>query len=164
MPASELPPLISVITPVYNGQDSLDRAIRSVAAQTFSGWEHLIVDDCSTDGTSEIIAAWAGREPRIRALRNPENLGPSAAHNLGIHHAHGEFLCYLDHDDEYLPDYLAAVARLRDKGDVLVFRYDMVEDHESEIPPRERGIRSGDSRRYSSPRSPRRWAWPTGGH
>jgi GT2 family glycosyltransferase len=121
-------PLVSVIMPVYNGMATLERAVRSVQAQTFADWELLVVDDCSTDGSREAVASWAAVDPRIRPLCSAENRGPGAARNLGLRSARGEFIAYLDGDDEYDPQYLEHVARLRDKGDVLVFGYDFVQD------------------------------------
>lgn len=121
-------PVMSVIMPVHNGMPTLDRAVSSVRQQTFSDWELLAIDDCSTDGTLEILRAWAADEPRIRVLRTPENSGPGAARNLGLRRAQGRLVAYLDADDEYLADYLAHVARLGEKGDVLLFAYDVVND------------------------------------
>jgi glycosyltransferase involved in cell wall biosynthesis len=112
--------------PVYNGMATLERAVRSVQAQTVADWELLVVDDCSTDGSCEAVAAWAAADPRIRLLRKTENRGPGAARNLGLRSARGEFIAYLDGDDEFDSQYLEHVARLRDKGDVLVFGYDFV--------------------------------------
>jgi glycosyltransferase involved in cell wall biosynthesis len=123
---SENPPLVSVVMPVYNGMTTLERAVRSVQAQTLADWELLVVDDCSTDGSREAVAAWAAADPRIRPLYSPENRGPGAARNLALRSARGEFIAYLDGDDEYDPQYLGHVAQLRDKGDVLVFGYDFV--------------------------------------
>lgn len=128
MTAFENAPLVSVIMPVHNGMATLDRAVRSVRAQTFGDWELLIVDDGSTDGSAEAVAAWAAADPRIRPIRNAENRGPGAARNHGLRAARGEFIAYLDCDDEYDPQYLEHVARLRDKGDVLVFGYDFVHE------------------------------------
>ncbi|MBN2579012.1 MAG: glycosyltransferase family 2 protein [Pirellulales bacterium] len=94
-------PLISIIMPVYNGRSTLDRALQSVLNQTFSDWELLLIDDCSTDGSADILRLWEEREPRIKFLCTPENSGQCAARNLGLRHARGEFVCYLDQDDEY---------------------------------------------------------------
>ena len=114
--------------PVYNSMATLERALRSVQRQTFADWELLVVDDCSTDGSHETINKWAAADSRIRLIRSTENRGAGAARNLGLRSARGEFITYLDADDEYDPQYLENVARLRDKGDVLVFGYDFIED------------------------------------
>jgi glycosyltransferase involved in cell wall biosynthesis len=119
-------PFISVIMPVFNGAATLDRAIRSVQFQTFSGWELIAVDDCSTDDSMAILQRWAERDGRIRIERLDENRGVSAARNAAIRAARGEFVGYLDQDDEYYTDHLAHVRELKDRGDVLMFGYDFV--------------------------------------
>jgi len=67
-------PLVSIVTPVYNGEAFLEQCIESVLQQTYGNWEYVILDNASTDRTPDIIAAYAEREPRIRALGNPELL------------------------------------------------------------------------------------------
>jgi len=129
-------PLVSVIMPVYNGMETLERAVRAVQAQSFADWELLVVDDCSTDGSRDAAAACAAADPRIRPLHSAENRGPGAARNLGLRSARGQFIAYLDCDDEYDPQYLEHVARLRDKGDVLVFGYDFGLDRRRKLPRR----------------------------
>jgi glycosyltransferase involved in cell wall biosynthesis/GT2 family glycosyltransferase len=114
--------------PVRNGAALLGRAIRSLLRQTCPDWELIAVDDCSSDGSAEMLKAWADRDPRIRLVRLPENVGPGAARNAALRVAQGRMIAYLDHDDEYFPDYLEAVMRHRGKGDVLVFGYDVVHD------------------------------------
>ena len=121
-------PLISVILPVFNGRPLIERALSSLAAQSFSHWEAICVDDCSSDGTHELVKAWAVRDGRFRVVRLSENSGSSAARNAGIRVARGRQLTYLDHDDEYEPDYLYNVALHHSAGDVLFFSYDIVED------------------------------------
>ena len=123
-----MPPSISVVMPVFNGADVLDAALRSVAAQTFADWEIVAVDDRSSDGSHDVLTAWAERDPRVHVIRFQENCGVSAARNAAIVRAQGRFVTYLDHDDEYYSDYLANVARLGDKADVLMFGYDFVYD------------------------------------
>lgn len=97
-------PEISVIIPAYNRCRVLPRAVESVLAQTFRDWEVLIVDDASTEKTdfAEIIVS----DPRIRFLQHAENRGPAAARNTGLAAAHGEFIAFLDSDDEWLPEKL----------------------------------------------------------
>lgn len=99
------PPLVSIVIPAFDAAATLDRALASVAAQTYSPWEAIVVDDGSADGT----AAWVERrgDPRCRVLRRATRGGPSAARNDGIAAARGELVAFLDADDEWLPEKLA---------------------------------------------------------
>jgi glycosyltransferase involved in cell wall biosynthesis len=138
MPATENhepPPLISVIMQVHNGTATLDRAIRSVRAQTFSDWELVAVDDVSTDESYSVLQRWAASDARIRVVRLDENRGPASARNAAIGIARGRLIAYLDHDDEYYPDYLAQVDRLHGTGEVLIFALDVVYDDRDPAAP-----------------------------
>ncbi len=95
-------PLVSVVTPVFNASRLLPETITSVQAQTFTDWEHLLVDDGSTDDSAAVVQAAAKRDSRIRLLRTPRNLGPSEARNFGIDAARGRFVALLDSDDLWL--------------------------------------------------------------
>ena len=121
-----MPPFISVIMPVHDGTFTLNRAIRSVAAQQFADWEVVAVDDGSTDDTWNILQRWAAADCRIRPIRFEENRSMAAARNAAIEAARGEMLVFLDRDDEFYPYYLADVRRLADRADVLIFGYDYV--------------------------------------
>ena len=94
-------PKVSVIVPTHNRADLLPRAVDSVLAQTYGDYEILIVDDCSSDETQDVIAGFS--DPRIRSFRHDRNKGQSAAINTGIAHALGEYIGFLDDDDEWLP-------------------------------------------------------------
>jgi len=94
---------ISVITIVKNNEQLLPRAISSMLAQTFSGFEYLIVNDGSTDGTTAIIDDYANNDSRITPIHLQENIGRSMARNTGLDAATGEYVFFLDSDD-YLPD------------------------------------------------------------
>ncbi len=96
-------PLISVIIPTYNRAGMVKEATASVLAQTCRDFELLVVDDGSTDGTQETLAACGGN---IKALRLPARRGVSAARNAGIAAANGEWLAFLDSDDLWLPEKL----------------------------------------------------------
>jgi glycosyltransferase involved in cell wall biosynthesis len=100
-----VPPLVSTVIPTYNRRDLVGIAIRSALAQTHPAQEVLVVDDGSTDGTAEALAAAFG--DRIRVLRK-ENGGVSSARNHGMAAARGAYIALLDSDDEWLPDKLAA--------------------------------------------------------
>lgn len=98
-------PQVSGITIVYNGSAHLDEAIRSVRAQTFRDWELLIVDDGSTDTSRRIAHRHAVEDARISVLEHPDrrNHGMSATRNVGLSHARGEYVGFLDADDVWLP-------------------------------------------------------------
>ena len=99
-------PLISIVTPTYNRADTIQRAVASVRAQSWSDWELIVVDDGSTDDTTSRLA---GLDPRIRLLRQ-ENQGVTVARNTGLAAAKGELVAFLDSDDEWLPHHLALAA------------------------------------------------------
>src|SRR5215472_5885931 len=99
-------PLISIVMPTYNRADTIQRAIASIRAQSWSEWELIVVDDGSTDDTASRLA---GVDPRIRLLRQ-ENQGVTAARNTGLVAVKGELVAFLDSDDEWLPHHLALAA------------------------------------------------------
>lgn len=100
-------PLVSIVTPVYNAARWLPETLATVKAQTFTDWEHLLVDDGSSDGSAKIVQQAAHSDPRIRLLRAPRNAGPSAARNIALDAARGRFIAFLDADDLWLPEKLA---------------------------------------------------------
>jgi succinoglycan biosynthesis protein ExoO len=91
----------SVIIPAYNVSDIVGRAIRSAAAQTFRPLEILVIDDCSTDNTVEVVRALAKEIPSLRLLSTPANSGPSAARNVGLREAKADWIALLDSDDAW---------------------------------------------------------------
>ncbi|MEQ9620237.1 MAG: glycosyltransferase [Deltaproteobacteria bacterium] len=97
-------PKVSVIIPTYNRAEYLKQAIASALGQTFEDFELLIVDDCSSDNTSRIIENCT--DTRIRYIRNNENKGISAVRNIGINNSRGEYIAFLDDDDEWFSDKL----------------------------------------------------------
>jgi hypothetical protein len=99
-------PSLSVVMSVYNGQAFLLQAIESILAQTFPEFEFLIIDDGSTDKTTEILAGSASRDTRIRILRH-ENKGRAASLNIGIGLAKGKYIARMDADDVAMPYRLA---------------------------------------------------------
>jgi glycosyltransferase involved in cell wall biosynthesis len=114
-------PEISVCIPAFNHQKYIGACIDSVLNQTLAPSEVIITDDCSTDGTVDVVKAYA--DPRIRLFRNKVNSGPSVAANNNMRRARGEYLCLLASDDMFHPTKLARQADYlqRHPGVGLVF-------------------------------------------
>lgn len=104
-------PRVSVIIPAFNAEAHLAQALDSIVGQTFQDWEVVVGDDGSTDLTGEIASGFGSR---VKLVRNPTNLGPSAARNVAIARSSGELLAFLDSDDYWLPEYLEHQVRLHD--------------------------------------------------
>ena len=94
-------PKVTVIIPTHNRANLLTRAVQSVLSQTFTNYEIIIIDDYSSDDTQEIVAEFD--VPSIRSFRHDQSRGASAARNTGIAQARGEYIAFLDDDDEWLP-------------------------------------------------------------
>lgn len=136
---------VSIVIPLYNKARYVRRTLDSIAAQTFSDFEVIVVDDGSTDESAAIVAAYA--DERFR-LVSRSNAGPGAARNTGIAEARGEFIAFLDADDEWLPGYLEESARLLDElgAEVATVSFGYIEYPSGlsrEKMWRERGIRDG---------------------
>ena len=98
-------PQISVIMPVYNRRNIIDRALKSIDLQTFTNYELIIVDDGSTDGLEELIFPEIKKRQNWRYLKH-KNRKVAWTRNIGMHAAFGKYVTFLDSDDEYLPDHL----------------------------------------------------------
>ena len=99
-------PDISVIMSVYNGETYLEEAIQSVVNQTFKNWELIVINDCSTDRTAEILANFAARDERIKVHPNEVNLKLPKSLNKAISLSSGKYIARMDADDICLPDRL----------------------------------------------------------
>lgn len=108
-------PLVSVIMPAYNAERFISIAVESVLHQTLTDWELLIMDDCSTDSTPEIIAAFAALDPRIKAHRNLENVGVAKTRNHALSLSTGTYIAFLDSDDFWHPTKLEKQVALMQK-------------------------------------------------
>ena len=117
-------PLISVIVPVYNANAFLDQCLESITAQTYRHLEILVVDDGSTDGSSETCDRWAGRDDRIRVIHQP-NGGHSAARNTALDQMTGELVMMVDSDDVIHPEFASTLLEVmqRHNADIAVGDY-----------------------------------------
>lgn len=98
-------PKVSVIITTYNRQETLSRAIQSVLDQTYQDFEIIVVDDASKVSQEEIVSSF--NDDRIKFIRHSINKGGSAARNTGIAASLGEYIAFLDSDDQWLPDHLS---------------------------------------------------------
>lgn len=100
---------LSIVVPTYNRAALLHRAVKSVLRQQFSNWELIIVDDGSTDRTQKVVQKFLRNNRRIKYYRFEQNRGFTQARNFGVTKATGDWVCFLDSDDEYLPGALAII-------------------------------------------------------
>ncbi|WP_180325175.1 glycosyltransferase family 2 protein [Cereibacter azotoformans] len=114
-------PAVSVIIPFHDALATLDRALDSLVAQSFTNWEAILVDDASRDGGAALAAARAEADPRIRLFHLPDNLGAAQARNHGIRAAQGRWIAFLDADDRWHPEKLARQVPLLQAGAPIVF-------------------------------------------
>jgi glycosyltransferase involved in cell wall biosynthesis len=106
-------PLVSVITPVYNGEPYLTDCIESVLNQTYQHWEYTLVDNCSTDGTAELIKRFAARDPRIRVVTNDRTVDVIQNHNIALKQvpAEAKYCKLVQADDWMFPECLDLMVR-----------------------------------------------------
>lgn len=108
--------LVSIIMPSYNTANYISETIRSVLAQTYENWEVIIVDDCSTDNTDEIVKPYL-TDKRIKYLKNDKNSGAAVSRNRALREAKGKWIAFLDSDDLWLPNKLEKqVGFMRENG------------------------------------------------
>lgn len=98
--------LVSVIIPSYNSEKFISETLLSVQNQSFTQWEIILVDDCSTDNTLEIVAEFSKKDPRIKWFRLPQNSGTGIARNRALTEAQGRYIAFLDADDIWKPEKL----------------------------------------------------------
>jgi len=142
-------PTVSVILPVYNGENYLSFAIESVLKQTFTDFELIVVDDGSTDSTPGIVGAYA--DTRMRYVRQ-ENTGVAGAFNHGLQVAAGRYISWLSHDDVFLPTKLAKQVRVLDEAkspavcytdiDIIDSHGEVIAEHIVPAPGRQHALRS----------------------
>lgn len=108
-------PLISVILPVYNAQDYLSEAIQSILNQSFTDFELIIINDCSTDKSLQIIDQFAKQDSRIIKINNRQNLKLSHSLNIGIAKSRGVYIARMDADDISLPNRFNLQVKFLDK-------------------------------------------------
>ena len=112
--------LVSIIMPVYNVEKYLEKTLESVKAQSFQNYELIAINDGSTDKSFEILKMYQDRMPQLYIM-DQKNSGVSTARNRGIKRATGEYVCFLDADDQLSPDYLEHKSELDAMADKIVY-------------------------------------------
>lgn len=105
---------VSVIMPIYNSEKYIDTAIKSVQAQSYKNFELLLIDDGSTDKSGEIGRRYQNSDARVKYIYK-DNGGVCSARNLGISIAQGEYISFIDNDDEYDPKYLSLLTSIAER-------------------------------------------------
>lgn len=121
-------PCFSVIIPAYCMERYLDRCLESLMTQTFSDFEIVLIDDGSTDSTPEICEDWARKDCRIQAFHT-ENRGLSAARNEGFRLSCGEWVIFVDADDELEPEALDSFSKVLEGVDLVAFGWSLIDEH-----------------------------------
>lgn len=120
---------VSVIIPIYNVKNYIEKQIKSILAQTMSEWELILVDDGSTDGVEEILEKYVCSDSRIKAVYHEENQGAGTARATGLEYALGECVCFYDADDWVEPETLEEVYNLMKQNDAQVVCYPRYEEY-----------------------------------
>lgn len=126
-------PFFSIIMPVYNVQKYLKRSIDSILNQTFTDFELILVDDCSIDNSSLIIADYAKRDRRIIVTKTKQNMGVANARNEGIKHVQGQYLTFVDSDDYIEPELFMRVKEVIEHTGAQLVKYSVVEQYYDQI-------------------------------
>lgn len=98
--------LVSIVTPVFNGEKYISKTIDSIISQTYENWELIVVNDGSSDDSAAVVDELLKKDCRIKLLNFEENKGAAAARNAGIHAARGDFIAFCDGDDLWYPEKL----------------------------------------------------------
>ncbi|MEW6743246.1 MAG: glycosyltransferase family 2 protein [Planctomycetota bacterium] len=116
-------PRVTIGMPVYNGEPFLEEVLRALACQTFADYELIVSDNASTDATPEIVDSWARRDPRMRVVRQAENVGAARNYNKLVDEARGEYFKWAAADDVCLAAHVEQCVRVLDARPDVVLAY-----------------------------------------
>lgn len=115
-------PLISIVMPTYNSEKTIKKSIQSIIEQSYSNWELLITDDCSSDNTVDIVNSFSSNDHRISFIINATNSGAGFSRNASIARSTGKYIAFLDSDDIWLPEKLSTqVNYMEDTGALFTY-------------------------------------------
>ncbi len=126
--------MISIVVPVYNAEEYIEKCIKSILKQTYGQWELLLIDNGSTDDSYEVCRKYTQLDERIFVLHQHRNQGVSVARNLGKEKANGEFITFIDADDWVKPDFLEKLIYIQKKeqADMVICGYKAVYESDRE--------------------------------
>lgn len=127
--------LVSIITPVFNAEKYIEGTIKSVLNQTYNDWEMLIIDDCSTDSSPEIVKSFMEIDSRIKYFKTESNQGVSYARNLAITNSSGQFIAFLDSDDQWESKKLEKqIGYMKDNDFAITFTsYELMDENSNSL-------------------------------
>lgn len=125
--------LVSIIMPSYNTAKFISETIESVLAQTYTNWELIIVDDCSTDDTDAVIRPYLA-DDRIRYIKNEKNSGAAVSRNRALREAKGKWIAFLDSDDLWLPEKLEKQIAFMEQNNCRFSYTNYIEIDENSVP------------------------------
>lgn len=125
--------LVSIIMPSYNTGKFIEQTIKSVLAQTYTNWELILVDDCSTDNTDEVVSMFLS-DTRIHYKKNEKNSGAAVSRNRALREAKGKWIAFLDSDDLWLPEKLEKQILFMEKNGYHFSYTNYIEIDEDSIP------------------------------
>ena len=125
-----MPPVVSVVMPTYNTEKYIREAVSSIENQTLRDWELLVVDDCSTDHTYEILQKLAQEDARIKIIRNQTNCGAAMSRNIAFSQCSGKYVALLDSDDLWEPEKLEKQVICAEKtgADIIYCSYSIIDE------------------------------------
>jgi teichuronic acid biosynthesis glycosyltransferase TuaG len=123
--------MVSIITPIYNSEEFIKKTIDSVLSQTYTNWEMIIIDDCSTDNSIEIIENFIDNNTKIKLIESKQNLGAAQARNTALEIANGRFIAFLDSDDIWHPDKLEKQVEcmMKRKAPISFTSYELINEN-----------------------------------
>lgn len=128
-------PTVSIIMPAYNAANYIQASLESVLCQTFTDWELLVINDCSTDDTADIVKKYQEDDTRIRLISLPENMGaPAGPRNIGIRSASSPWIAFLDSDDIWHPEKLKVQMSVLERTGSRFCSTQMVDFRAGQIP------------------------------
>ncbi|CAH6796935.1 putative teichuronic acid biosynthesis glycosyltransferase TuaG [Vibrio chagasii] len=110
--------MISIITPSYNSMPYILKTYQSILNQTYENWEWVVTDDCSSDGTFEALLDLSVKDSRVKVFSNQENSGAAVSRNRSISESTGDFLAFIDSDDEWLPNKLETQIKFMESNNI----------------------------------------------